>query len=461
MSNTEHTSQHIVLIKRVVIPLLFFIWGVGASRFDLFPHSLINEAVTDLDLWLRGNVEGQQLNFGQKLKASLVDPELHLSGESKIDEKFKLTLETVRDPQGLLKESPRELLYYSVFAKGYYLLFYIPHLPDAYFGALVISGDGEVKKLIKVPKNQKGRQILGQGGVTDDGHIIFNSYLSLLVTNICGDRLLEVPTEEGRPFSQGDGVGFHHKASGDGSLIWTWYGNSLRQYDLRSKTLIREISLLELVAANPERPVFEARLIKSNLRGTVGQWKYSDLKNGLKLEQISLHDPFHQNDVDVLPQAKAQLFPNFVPGDLLLSFRSLNLIVVIDPNTLKIKWHHFGDFSRQHDPDWGPNGEIIVYDNRSHQMASRIISINPVTHKVTTLIDGEEWGFYQFAQGNQHMSADGRILFTNNSEVAHATNDRLDFYFKYKNNRGSALDIGTAYHITEEQYLEWTRKCGQ
>ena len=108
---------------------------------------------------------------------------------------------------------------------------------------------------------------------------------------------------------------------------------------------------------------------------------------------------------------------------------------------------------------WSPNGEITVYDNQSHGRASRIISIRPQDHKIRELIKGEEWGFYQFAQGNHQLTDDYRVVFNNGSEMVHASNDRLDFYFKYENKRGKALDIGNVYYLTEARYQEWKALC--
>jgi hypothetical protein len=217
-----------------------------------------------------------------------------------------------------------------------------------------------------------------------------------------------------------------------------------------------------LVAANPELPVFEPRLLKSSFHGTFGEWRYDTLKSKkikrkkLKLADISLPDPFHQNDVDVLPRALADRFPDFAAGDLLLSFRSINLIVVIDPKTLKVKWYHSGVFSRQHDPDWGESGEIILYDNRSHYTSSRIIAIDPKTKSVRTLVDGSKWNFYQFAQGNQHVDAEGRVFFTNNSEAVQLNRGEIDFYIQYETLKGKPLDVGTVRFIDEETYARWT-----
>ena len=451
--------KHIRLIKQFTLPILLFIWGIAVAGFHVFPYVLIAEPFENLQAWYMGSREGRQLSFKEKLEDFLTDRELRVSRESIIDHKLKLPLKPVNDPLGQMKDSPRKLYYYSIHNEGYYIIFFIPRFPDADYAAVVISASGEVKAVIKRPKIPHDIRTLGQGDITDDGHLIFNSYFALHVTNICEETKLAIPKGEGKAFSLGDGVGFHHKASIADGYLWAWYGNELRQYKLADASLTKQITLEQIIAANPQIGIFEARLIKSNLRRSVGQWQYQDLNNGLKLEQISLHDPFHQNDVDVLSKARAKLFKDFEAGDLLLSFRSINLITVIDPSTLEVKWWHYGHFSRQHDPDWSPNGEITVYDNQSHGRASRIISIRPKDHQIRELIKGEEWGFYQFAQGNHQLTDDYRVVFNNGSEMAHASNDRLDFYFKYENKRGKALDIGNVYYLTEARYQKWKALC--
>jgi len=453
------TPKHIQVIKMVMIPVIFFIWGVGVGGFNIFPFQIVEKPLNNLQSWWFGAQEGRQLSLSQKLSDLLLDSELRISGKSEVDKRFKLKLKPIKDPLGLLKESTRKLWFYSVHNDGYYVIFFIPKLPNARYAAAVINGSGELIKLIKVPISPESITTLGQGGVTDDGSLIFNSYFDLRVTDICGQVKFHIPMGDGPVFALGQGIGFHHKSSGDGQHIWSWYGNEIRQYSLSQKKLLKQISLDELISANPDSAIFEARLIKSNKKGTIGQWKYADFSNGLLASQIALHDPFHQNDVDVLTPQRATLFPQFKAGDLLLSFRSINLITVIDPQTLKVKWFHYGDFSRQHDPDWGLDGKITVYDNRSHQSTSRIISIDPLTHKVETLIDGDDWGFYQFAQGNHQYTGEDRVLFTNDSEAIHATNDRLDFYFKYVTAKGSPLDIGTVYYLNEARYENWLSAC--
>ena len=461
-NNDPHKSPLLLKFARIYL-LVFgcFCWGVATVKFEVFPYQLINRPLQQLADWWRGSAEGRRLSLLEKLSVEFND-DLNYQGSSALGDQRQVKLDQVRDPQGLLTESKVKLYYSSKNAEGYYIFYIIPRLPDAMFGAVVVSADGELKRVIRRPHIKGGRRVLGQGGVTERGHLVFNSYQHLYVTNLCGQKLLWVKRRRGKPFSHGQGWGFHHKTSGDGDLIWAWYSNELHAYRLSNRRRSKKITILDIISANEDLPVFEARLIKSDHHGVLGQWKYQHLKSKhVTLDDISLVDPLHQNDVDVLPKRLAHLFPQFKAGDLLLSFRSINLLVVIDPATLKIKWFHSGEFSRQHDPDWGEQGEIILYDNRSHSSSSRIIAIDPKTKKIRVLIDGAQWSFYQFAQGNQHVDREGRVLFTNNSEAAQVRGDQLTFYFKYTSLNDEALDVGSVNYIDEETYQRWIHSCTQ
>jgi hypothetical protein len=68
--------------------------------------------------------------------------------------------------------------------------------------------------------------------------------------------------------------------------------------------------------------------------------------------------------VEVLREAVAPAFPMFRAGDVLLSLRNLDTLVVADGRTWRIKWAMTGPFLGQHDPDFLPNGHLMVFDNR-------------------------------------------------------------------------------------------------
>lgn len=88
------------------------------------------------------------------------------------------------------------------------------------------------------------------------------------------------------------------------------------------------------------------------------------------------------NSLSILPE-----------GDIVASFRHLNMIAIIDKRTGAIKWrwgapHQLG---HQHNPTVLPNGNILVFDNGYHRRTSaeiamidysRVIEVNPKTDKI-------------------------------------------------------------------------------
>ncbi|RMC29509.1 arylsulfotransferase family protein [Paracoccus alkanivorans] len=126
-----------------------------------------------------------------------------------------------------------------------------------------------------------------------------------------------------------------------------------------------------------------------------------------------LADPFHTNDAEPLRAEMADAFPMFEAGDVLFSLRELNLITVIDPETGRMKWWHYGPWFKQHDPDFQPDGRITLLDNATGTGKSRILAIRPGEEKVETLFEGsDELPFYTWRRGKHQFLPDGNILLT-------------------------------------------------
>jgi hypothetical protein len=125
----------------------------------------------------------------------------------------------------------------------------------------------------------------------------------------------------------------------------------------------------------------------------------------------------HINDIEVLDQSMSDAFELFDTGDILVSMRDLNLLVVIDPELEKIKWSMTGPYLRQHDPDFLPTGRISVYDNRQTHVDgnvfSRILELDPVTQNVYVLYEGDDENpFFSGIMGKQQHLLNGNILIT-------------------------------------------------
>lgn len=141
------------------------------------------------------------------------------------------------------------------------------------------------------------------------------------------------------------------------------------------------------------------------------------------LDILLSSDFTHLNDVEVLTPELAPAFPMFEAGDLLVSLRNLDLLMVISPVTGQIKWTQTGPFLRQHDPDFLATGQISVFDNRRDNNdgklfgGSRILAIDPGTGRVTTLY-GARTGenFYTNEMGAHQWLQNGNLLISESNK---------------------------------------------
>lgn len=212
----------------------------------------------------------------------------------------------------------------------------------------------------------------------------------------------------GRPLWSGDARITHAFTPDDaGKAAWgVGSEGDIREIDLATGRTVRRISVDQLRKANPELGVFDARRIDDNALG----------ENPRNDPPRYFDDPFHINDVEPLPRRLAAAFPEFAPGDLLVSMRSLNLIAVIDPRTLKMRWLSNDLTLRQHDPDWEPDGTITVFDNQNGHAASRIVRIDPRMHTHTVVLPGEPLAFYSRIRGKHQSLPGGGMLVTSSQQ---------------------------------------------
>lgn len=210
----------------------------------------------------------------------------------------------------------------------------------------------------------------------------------------------------GKPVWSTNGEFNHTVSVEDGEKsLWTLLNTGIdtEVVNVSSETgqVIRRIPIAAIIAANPTIDILEV--------GKYDDWNESHPHNS---REKWFDDPLHFNDVEPLPAAIATRFPGFKAGDLLLSASSLNLVFVMDPETLKVKWWQSGSWRRQYDPDWQPTGEITVLDNNRGRGYSRIVSINPLSRGMRVLFDGNKNDFYTRESGKHQITGNGNLLVT-------------------------------------------------
>jgi hypothetical protein len=131
---------------------------------------------------------------------------------------------------------------------------------------------------------------------------------------------------------------------------------------------------------------------------------------------VGAGDFLHTNSVQYITPALAANFPYAKAGDLLISFRELNTIAVLDPGRKKIVWALRGPWIGQHCPRLLPNGDILMFDNNGHFGVggrSRDIEVNPRTDAIVWRYAGDKRHLFQsIIRGGQQRLPNGNTLIT-------------------------------------------------
>ena len=141
-------------------------------------------------------------------------------------------------------------------------------------------------------------------------------------------------------------------------------------------------------------------------------------------------DTLHLNDVDPFP---ASMTPGvFAAGDVMISLRNINAIVVFDSVSHRVKFVSVGAVLRQHDADFVDGNTISVFDNHNLSVPvnnfsarlrgttvdpaghhSRIVRLSAVTGQVEVLFAGSaDRPFFTHIMGRQQLLPNGNSLLT-------------------------------------------------
>src|SRR5947209_4731847 len=90
-------------------------------------------------------------------------------------------------------------------------------------------------------------------------------------------------------------------------------------------------------------------------------------------------DLFHANSVKVLTQARAEKFPLFRAGQVLISLRSLHCLAVLDVGKRAAVWAARGPWRIQHDAEFLDNGHLLLFDNHGWDKGCRVLEYDPGT----------------------------------------------------------------------------------
>ena len=247
--------------------------------------------------------------------------------------------------------------------------------------------------------------------VNRDGSVVFNfEYTALIKLDRCGERVWWLPHQTHHSVERSEQGGY-----------WVpgrrYVGSDMPTGFLPIQTPYTEDFLLKISETGViEREISVPQLFYNS--GLESILTANGMTAVATIADAPDHEIVHLNNIDELPAALAGDFPEFRAGDLLLSLREQNMILVVDPVTERIRWWQIGPWLRQHDPDFQPGGLITVFDNRTDDTddgnllgGSAIVAHDPVSRQTRMV-----WGgtaaqrMYTAIRGNHQMQPGGGVL---------------------------------------------------
>jgi len=219
-----------------------------------------------------------------------------------------------------------------------------------------------------------------------------------------GNFLGSAVTQEGAPIKAAKG-GHIFELDWDGNIVWEHIDHN-QHHDIRRLENGNTVYLAweELNQHDVDRvlggipgtekdgKIYGDVIREINFYGDiVWEWKTSDIDfNAFPLA----------HDCDRSEWAHANAVAPTLDGNILVSFRHLDTIMIIDRKTKKIIWHKRSqEWGHQHDCEMLPNGNIILFangmNNLKQPLHSRVLEINHATGEtIWQFKDPRQWSFF-------------------------------------------------------------------
>jgi len=156
-------------------------------------------------------------------------------------------------------------------------------------------------------------------------------------------------------------------------------------------------------------------------------------------------DILHTNSVRWLDGTHARNFAAAARGNMLLSMRSLNMLVIVDPRRAQAVWVHEGTYRAQHDAKLLPNGNLLLFDNLGLPQVSTILEFDPQGSGPAWIYRGQpEARFFSRNCGTAYRLDNGNTLMieSNAGRAIEVTPERelvWEFYNPHRAGEGDAF----------------------
>lgn len=128
-------------------------------------------------------------------------------------------------------------------------------------------------------------------------------------------------------------------------------------------------------------------------------------------------DIFHSNTLKVITEEQARVWPIATPGMVLVSFRELHTIALIDLHEKKVAWWSSDVTRYQHEPIVTPRGTIMMFDNIWCPGRSRVVEIDPKDNTIVWQYAGTpQQPFYSLTCSMVQYLPNGELMVTSSDE---------------------------------------------
>ena len=123
-------------------------------------------------------------------------------------------------------------------------------------------------------------------------------------------------------------------------------------------------------------------------------------------------DYLHPNTVTFLPRTPlGDIDERFRAGNLLVCFRNVNLVAILDQDHLRVVWSWQGRLERPHHPPMLENGHILIFDNGVVRGYSSVVELDPLRGEVVWEYQGDPpESFYSKTKGSAQRLPNGNTL---------------------------------------------------
>jgi len=191
----------------------------------------------------------------------------------------------------------------------------------------------------------------------------------------------------------------------DSDLLWAWAGRAHHDLDVAEDgtiyVLTRRASVLPEI--DPIEPVLEDFVTRLSPDGqeldtvSIRTCLARSTRAAILDEIQGGGDVFHTNAVQWLDGGAAARSPAFARGNVLVSVRQLDLLLVLDLARQDVAWSARGAWHRQHEPVLLPGGTMLVFDNLSVPLRSGVLEFDPLS--------GEELWVYRAAADSEFFTS--------------------------------------------------------